>query len=159
MKKLKNKKGFTLVEMLASLVLLGFVVLIVGGGANVAMKTYKESISYSESNTLASTLMFSIENEVRYASAINETNNEISSFTSPDYGNGASFKIDNGKLKIATNSNSFSVVGDKAYTNGLAVESIKLEKGEKTTKGQIIDITLKLSGGTQISTKVLNLNI
>lgn len=157
MKKL-NKNGFTFVEMFAALLLLGFMVMVVGTGTYAGLRVYKDSVTYSESNTLCSTLIFSMENELRYATAFDETDGIIDSFTSVNYGTGASFKVDDGKLKISTSANTLALVGDKVYTNGLAVDKLQLKKGDKVSAGQMIDITLTLKNGTTVSTEVLNLN-
>jgi prepilin-type N-terminal cleavage/methylation domain-containing protein len=156
---MKKQNGFTFIEMLAAMLILGFLILLVGSGTNAAMKVYDESISYSESNTLCSTLIFSIENELRYASSFNtDTDGVINSFTSADYGMDTSFKVDDGKLKISSSTNTFPVVGDKTYTDGLEVYKFQIKKGDKVSAGQMIEINITLNNGTSVSTEVLNLN-
>lgn len=158
MKKLKSKNGFTFVEMYASILILGFLAILIGVGTKAALTVYEQSTTYSESNTLCSTLLFSVENELRYASSIEDTNGVIDSFTSASYGSGTSFKVKDGKIKISSSAGDISVVGDKVYTSNLAVDKLQIKKGDKVDAGQMIEINITLSNGTSVSTQVLNLN-
>jgi hypothetical protein len=69
-----------------------------------------------------------------------------------------SFKVDDGKLKISSSTNTFPVVGDKTYTDGLEVYKFQIKKGDKVSAGQMIEINITLNNGTSVSTEVLNLN-
>ena len=56
MRKIKNKKGFTLVEMLVCVVTLLLIGMIVSAGTNLAMFSLRESTFESNSQMLESTL-------------------------------------------------------------------------------------------------------
>ena len=67
MKKIKSKKGFTLIEMLACTLTLMLIVLICTTGMNMAMKSYRESLFETNSQMLESTLNTAISDVLRYA--------------------------------------------------------------------------------------------
>lgn len=66
-RKTKENKGFTFIEMLLSLVLLGFLSLVVGAGSTTALNVYRDGVGYAESRALSATLLMAMENDLRYA--------------------------------------------------------------------------------------------
>ena len=72
-KKLKSRKGFTLVEMLAAVIILILLVLILNSGLNLAVKSYSTMTAESETELLMSSLSDVIYDELRYARDINTT--------------------------------------------------------------------------------------
>lgn len=91
MKKLKSKKGFTLVEMLACVVTL----LLIGGicatGMNLAISSYNESVFESDSQMLENTLNLYLCDILRHATSIqtngdtNAEEQDVLSFTNVAY--------------------------------------------------------------------------
>lgn len=67
MKKLKQKKGVTLMEMIVALLVLVFLVIGIGTGMDAGMRVYNESIFQSDSATLCGILNTSIGDILRYA--------------------------------------------------------------------------------------------
>lgn len=72
MRKLKNKKGFTMIEMLASVVTLILICMIITTGSNLAMKSMNDSLFESESQMLESTLSLCVGDILRHATEIEE---------------------------------------------------------------------------------------
>lgn len=72
-KKLKSRRGFTLVEMLAAVIILVLLVLILNSGLNLSVKSYRTMTAESETELLMSSLSDVIYDELRYARDINTT--------------------------------------------------------------------------------------
>ena len=85
MKKLKNKKGFTLIEMLACTVTLVLITLICTTGMNMATKSYNESMFESNSQKLEYMLNLSVGDILRYSHNITVNGGTIT-FTNEVYG-------------------------------------------------------------------------
>lgn len=67
MNKLKNKSGFTLIEMLLSIMILVFLVIGMGAGTDSGMRVYSQSIFESQSSSLAGILNTAIGDILRYS--------------------------------------------------------------------------------------------
>lgn len=93
MKKLKNAKGFTLVETLTCMIMLVLLGGICSTGMNVAMKSYQKTVFESNSQTLASSLELYINDILRYATDVKtdadaeavEGYRPVEGFTNPAY--------------------------------------------------------------------------
>lgn len=72
MKKIGNERGFTLTEMLATLIILGFVTLCVASGVATAVRCYQDLMFESESRLFISSLNESLEDILRYAKVLDE---------------------------------------------------------------------------------------
>ena len=72
MKKLKNKGGFTLIEMMAALLILVLLVVGMGHGMEAAGRVYAASTFESESATLAGILNTSLGDILRYSFSMRE---------------------------------------------------------------------------------------
>jgi len=75
--KLKNDRGFTLVEMLCAVAILVLLCLMLNTGLNMAVKTYREITAESETQLLLNSLVDGIAGELRYA----DVEGEDESFT------------------------------------------------------------------------------
>ena len=93
MKKLKSKKGFTLIEMLACTVTLVLITLICTTGMNMATKSYNESMFESNSQKLEYIVNLAMGDILRYSRDITVNGEEIS-FTNDVYG------VSEGGLKL-----------------------------------------------------------
>lgn len=93
MKKLKSKKGFTLIEMLACTVTLVLITLICTTGMNMATKSYNESMFESNSQKLEYIVNLAMGDILRYSRDITVDGGEIS-FTNDVYG------VSEGGLKL-----------------------------------------------------------
>lgn len=81
-RKLKKKSGFTLIEMLVTIVILVIMVVAIGDGMSAATRIYKESVFFSNSSSLASMLNTTFEDLFRYSEQIylrNEGGDYVSS--------------------------------------------------------------------------------
>ena len=73
MKKLKNKGGFTLIEMMCALLILVLLVMGMGVGMEAGGRIYREAVFESESATLAGILNTSLGDILRYSIDVRET--------------------------------------------------------------------------------------
>lgn len=95
MKKLKTSGGFTLMEVLVSMLILTFLVIGMGPGMKTAMTVYQESTFQSSSTALIGTMNATLGDVLRYAEDV-EKGEKVSSegesdkfaftFTNTDYG-------------------------------------------------------------------------
>ncbi len=141
MKKLVQKKGFTLVEMLACIIVL----LLVGGictmGMNMATESYQRSVFESDSQMLESTIELYLCDILRHATDIypkqveEVAEQEVTSFTNVAY------KIYDGNIQVtertpsgggkflvyeSRNGYGNMVVGEKVYAQTLYIEDFEL---------------------------------
>ncbi|NLD20515.1 MAG: prepilin-type N-terminal cleavage/methylation domain-containing protein [Clostridiales bacterium] len=72
MNKIKEKNGFTLSEMLMTVLIICLVVLLLGGGVYVIKNAYDKVTAKAEAQTIASTAITKLTDEFRYATGISE---------------------------------------------------------------------------------------
>ncbi|HCU08198.1 MAG TPA: hypothetical protein DF480_04420, partial [Clostridiales bacterium] len=88
-KKRRRKSGFTLIEMLAAIVVMILITAALSVGIPATMNAYQEMKAVSESTVLLSTLSQSLTDELRYARDVklqSSDNLTLASFTSSIYG-------------------------------------------------------------------------
>ena len=114
MRKLTNKKGFTLVEMLACVVTLLLIGMIVSTGTNLAMASLRETTFESDSQMLESTLNTYIGDILRHATEVKvEADGTVKSFTNDAY------YIDSGNFDIDLSVSEISGAGYLTCTSAL----------------------------------------
>jgi len=119
-KKLRSTQGFTLMETLASLVILALMGSLLGGGISSSVRIYRQSTALSESDTLSSTLFEAISDELRFATDITTADGNLDTYTSLRYGSGTRFSNGpDGRIQI----NGQDLVSQPTYT-GLNASAI-----------------------------------
>ena len=104
MKKIENKKGFTLIETLACIITLLLLCGICNMGTNMALNSYNKSMFLSDSQMLESTINLHLGDILRHASItadeVVDANglSEVINFTNTYYG------IRNGSIEVITES-------------------------------------------------------
>ena len=84
--KRKNKSGFTLVEMLCSVLLIGLISAGLARGVSLAFYQYKRSVRHSSSYQLFTTLQTLISNELKYTNKVTlDENKNVKEFYSVTY--------------------------------------------------------------------------
>lgn len=89
MKKRRSSGGFTLMEVLVSMLILTFLIIGMGPGMKTALSVYRESTFQSGSTALIGTLNATLEDVLRYAEDIEPLTGEsetVVRFTNLDYG-------------------------------------------------------------------------
>lgn len=105
MKKLKSKKGFTLIEMLVCVVTLVLLCMIVTTGSNLATMSMNASLFESESQMMKATLDLCIGDLLRHATDIKEDEHGNVIFTNDAY------YIDDGYIAIETKDSGITGAG------------------------------------------------
>lgn len=146
MKKLKSKKGFTLVEMLVCVVTLVLIGLICSGGIKLAMNSLQAITFDSNSRTLEATLDIYISDLLRHATDI-KCDSENVTFTNQAY------YIKNGILKIDTQGSKVKDAGYLVCTgSNSAQERMLANKGIYTDNLYITDFSLSYEESTGVFT-------
>ncbi|MGN0466961.1 MAG: type II secretion system protein [Lachnospiraceae bacterium] len=150
-KKIRNQRGFTLVEMLVTLIILGFVTLCVASGITTAIRCYQDLMFQSESRLLISSLNESVKDTLRYASSVStvpiggntpnedvyekvkefyfykekysKNDNSLSKYESTE----GQFSDETGQLKLKNPFNDSVLGGEGIYSQSLYVEGFTLE--------------------------------
>lgn len=142
MRKLKNKKGFTMIEMLACVVTLLLICMIITTGSNLAIKSMNESLFESESQMLESTLNVCIGDILRHASDITVENGKVVFTNDAYYIDDGSFGIDTSSSgitdagylfctsKLDGTSKGLLVANRGIYTNSMYVKDFQLSYDE-----------------------------
>ena len=130
-KKLKEKAGLTMVEMLAATVILVLLVLMMGTGLDMAVHSYENMIAKSELELLLSTAVDTLADEFRYARKVD--GEDGSGFES--FGAVTGLKVDEndykGQIRAETDANSdgLLVLSTGAYGNkGISYKAYEVTK-------------------------------
>lgn len=99
-KKLSSESGLTLVEMLATVVVLILLGLLLNTGLQMAMSTYRAIVAQSEVELLLSTAVDALTDELRYARNVTDGAGGVT-YDSDSYGNGVRLDVDptDGQIK------------------------------------------------------------
>ena len=165
LKKLKNKAGMTLMEMMASLLIMVLLILAMRTGMNTGVQVYNDAAFESHSATLAANINTALTDILRYAQDVkdptppqfppNAAQDYEFVFTNLEYGlRDAYFTVSDGILQIRSENNGFQ---PKALVNSGSYDKLTIKDdsfsvtyypegstGELTTLENTITIT---SGG------------
>lgn len=143
MRKLKNKKGFTFVEMLVCVLTLLMVGAICATGTGISVKSYQQSRFESDSQMLASTLDMGIGDVLRYASDIEtDGNGNVTALTNHYY------QMEDGYISLNSEGyfrvckspympdKTFALIGEKAYAGDLYISEFELKYINEVFKGK-----------------------
>lgn len=133
MKKLRNRKGLSITELLTAMLMLGLMTAVVATAVNLSSREYMRSVNAAGAQTLCSTLTMAVEDELRFAENISGSGEDYTYF-SRSRGGGANSSIvivdENGALQTGGNPKGYLAVrnladqlkhftGMSSYTNGL----------------------------------------
>ncbi|MBQ8519494.1 MAG: type II secretion system protein [Agathobacter sp.] len=142
MRKLKSKKGFTLIEMLACVVVLILIGGICSVGMNLATRSYNESVYESDSQMLEDTLNLYLCDILRHATSVqteadeNAEEKDVISFTNVAY------QIYDGHIEVSerkddkggtflvyesSNGHGAMIVGENVYAGTLYISDFVLK--------------------------------
>ncbi|MDD3218403.1 MAG: prepilin-type N-terminal cleavage/methylation domain-containing protein [Lachnospiraceae bacterium] len=124
--KINSQKGFTLSEMLMSVLVMLLATLIIAGGVTAVRSAYINITLKADAQTLLSTTISAMEDDLRYAQNINISNIEDGTttvaFDSPSRGYNMYFLNDDSEGILIANTQSTAtvpLVTDKAMANNL----------------------------------------
>lgn len=169
--KLRGRKGFTLVELLATIIVMLLVTEIISMTIQLSTKYYTQSVRNSESQTICGALSAAVQEELQYATKIQpkpgSTPDASGFYTDYTYysrarQHGSNCTLEcgsDGKLYVHKGTDSYALVGSETYTYGMKAEmecgwnptgyfhvSLKVLDGDKELAEQTFDV-YPLNGG------------
>ena len=143
-KKLRQTAGFTLTELLCTIVVLVLVSACVALGVSMGQRVYAKSVSYSEAQVLCSTLKTTMSDELRYSGTM-QVEDGVVGFFSQKYGGEdayAGFTTDEkGQVLLGGH----KLLPSKAYPYGIRA-AVEVSYDEPT---QMFDVTITIKNRTQ----------
>lgn len=158
-RKLKNRGGFSLVEMLIAMLILTMMSMVACMGISTAMEDRAKAITVADAQAVASTAAQALGDQIRYG-RINAVESDHVELTSSTYGSKVKLRLEDGRL-VAENAAGvqYALLGEKAYS-GLRVDALTFA-GHETEPGVVdwVDISLTVAGGIwSLNWKVAPLN-
>lgn len=155
--KLKSRKGFTLVELLVTIVVMLLVTEIISMTIQLATRYYTQSVRNSESQTICAALSEAVQDELQYATKVQplplgtpaDENGYYASYTyySRARQHGSSCELvcgDDGKIYVRKADKDYALVGSETYTYGM-----KAELDCRWNKDGYFSVELKVMDGDQ----------
>ncbi len=125
MKKLRSKRGLTLTEALAALAVFCILSIAILYGTASALRVYRKGMVAAEAQTLSATLSQGLSNELRYARNLQVgEDGTLLTFDSDKFGTGVHFQSKDGRIQAVSGSNTYDLLGEKAYTSGLGASVV-----------------------------------
>lgn len=126
----KNKKGFTLAETLVALAVASLITMILVTGVMSASKIKTNVSKYADSEYLATTILTSLEDELRFANLTNESGSLT--WNSSTFGDNTSLFLDPNTHKVYIKSEisegnikTYKLISDEAYLD-IGVDDVKI---------------------------------
>ena len=162
--KLRGEAGVTLVEMLASVMLLTMLALMVGAGLGTSMRVYRGVVAQSEAELLLSTAVNALADELRYAWNVKDDedteDNGWTDFTysSTSFGDEVRLGLVSGRIMAGSESDSKNVLSTDsgAYgknAGGLADCKVDTMSISHEPDDSVFTIELKITGADGASAK------
>ena len=136
-KRLKAKKGFSLTEMLATVLIMSLVVASSVTGITAISSTYRKVLRQSNAEHLMTAVNTAMTGELSFAKYVNEgitpVTNEVT-FYSATYRT-CKYGVKDGKLIInSTKLGEKQIINDSTYPDGLAIKELKVNYDDSTNK-------------------------
>lgn len=167
--RMRDSRGFTLVEMLCAVVILILLGLLINTGLNLAMRSYRDVTAQSEAELLLSTLSDALTDELRYARDVKPQGDGSIQFHSHRYNyeglDYTEIRVQGGKLYAGD----YQMVPDGAYYHG-AYEipnasdpegpglTVEYTDGLFTVELKVTQAEGTISAGTEFTVRCLNPN-
>ena len=164
MKKLREKRGMTLIEMLCAVLLL----LIMSGmltlGVSFAVRTYRDSMQSSQAQELCSTITAAISDKLRYCGSVSKNGDSIfiQDVGSVSSGEGEIFSLnESGEITLDA-AGTKKLLGSRSYPRGLRVEELRMtydsDSGIFSVSFRITDGRDRELAGSDFDVKRINLS-
>lgn len=134
---LRNRRGFTLEEVLVAAVLLAAFSAVCLSALTAAFGTRGKIVGYSRADTLASTLLLEIQNELRFAQNVRVTEEGLV-YDSEIYGENAVIGLDGGRAAVFGGIKKYPLVNAGAY-GSLHIEQFAFSRRESA-----IDVSFEI---------------
>lgn len=159
-RKLAERSGLTLVEMLAAVAVLALLGLVLSAGMQMAMDSYHSMVAQSETELLLSTLADTLADDLRYAEAVKTDGDEnLVSYYSDSYGENTQLSVKDDKVYASSGGKDMRVLPDGAYGKG----RYAVDKMDITYADNVFQLTLSvkeknsdIGASTDLSVRCLN---
>ena len=149
-KRLKAKKGFSLTEMLATVLIMSLVVASSVTGITAISSTYRKVLRQSNAEHLMTAVNTAMTGELSFAKYITPVTDEAT-FYSATYRT-CKYGVKDGKLIInSTTLGEKQIINDSTYPDGLAIKELKVNYDDSTNKFTV-DIKIGDAGVENILT-------
>ena len=144
----RKNGGFTLVELLCTIVVLLLISALMVTGIQLGVRTLRRSVTASESQVLCSTLKTVVSDELRYSGTITQTADGFA-FFSQNYGEAVSFTTnEDGQVLLGGN----KLLPKRSYPYGMQA-AVTIRSYQPLTRVFDVEITvLDRDGGTLAET-------
>lgn len=136
-KRLKAKKGFSLTEMLATVLIMSLVVASSVTGITAISSTYRKVLRQSNAEHLMTAVNTAMTGELSFAKYVNEGITPVTdeaTFYSATYRT-CKYGVKDGKLIInSTKLGEKQIINDSTYPDGLAIKELKVNYDDSTNK-------------------------
>lgn len=156
--KFRSQKGFTLVEMLCTIIVLLLVSALMVTGIRLAAKTLRKSVMDSESYMLCTTLRTLVSDELRYCGTIDTTDADTGvKFFSQNYGENCYFSVnDDGHVVLVdSDGESNKILTSNSYPYGM-MATVAINKYDSTTRIFNVTVTVTDSDGGELSSSTFD---
>lgn len=160
-RKLAERSGLTLVEMLAAVAVMALMGLVLTTGIQLALDSYHDMVAQSETELLLSTLADVLVDDLRYADDVKtDADDKLDSYTSDSYGEQVKLLVDDGKVYAHNDrGNKLRVLPDGAYGKGryiVKTMDIEYKDGIFNLKLSVIEKNGTIEESTELSVRCLN---
>ncbi len=138
-RRLKGRKGFSLAEMLVTLIILSMLSSVACMGITTALQDRAKAIKVADAQSVASTAAQALADQIRYGRDIS-VGTDCVALTSSTYGAGVTLKLDGGRLVAQGSGKSYDLLGEKAYS-GLSVDGLEFAQSSGA-----VNIKLSVAG-------------
>lgn len=164
LRRVNSRRGFTLVELLVTIVVMLLVTEILSMTIQLSTKHYTRSVRNSESQTICGTLAMAVQEELQYATRVQppagstpDGEGFYPEFTyysrAREHGSGCALTCESGKLYVRKGENAYALVGSETYTYDMTAQmtcrwnkdgyfrvDLKVLDGTKEMAGESFDV-------------------
>ena len=151
-RKLRDRGGMTLVELLISMALMGFLAAGIAASTTVAAPALDDSLTAAQTSVLADTIYKALSGELRYATvvSVSPTGSDFT-YQSPVYGAQVSLFCEMGMVWVNTTTGKFKLLPPGMYSDltvDLTVTPV-LRSGGGAVDSYEADLTVYLPNGNE----------
>lgn len=146
--KLRDSRGMTLVELLVSLALMGFLAAGVAAGTSVAAPTLDDSLITAQTSVLADTIYKAVSGELRYATTVLPAGSGFT-YQSPVYGPQSALVCEAGMVWVSTPSGKYILLPPGMYSDLTVRLDITPIYGSSAVDSYTADLRIYLPNGNE----------
>ncbi len=144
----RKQGGFTLVEMLCTIVVLLLISALMATGVRVAVQAYRKNIVAAESQVLCTSLRTKISDELHYAGLVGISNDTVT-YSSRNYGTNAKIYADSeeGRIFVKSDEGTYSLLPKSSYPYGMTATVAIAATDEDNDERYCFKVTIEVFDG------------